>query len=248
MNTSRPRLRLGLFALAAVLLSLASCEDKSLATYVEGLRSTESLLRPDEKEKSVEELQRDVARYKADVERAVKATENLGTAYRMLALAYMNRQMYGEALPNLESAIQIYPENEQLTYYGGVCAARMAKAQTDDAERARLLTLSEKYYQRTLFLYPDYQPALLGLAVIYSIEMNRPAEAVPLLERALAKDVNNMEAMMLLARTHVSLANYEEALVLYRRIASAATDAATKQQVQANITEIEGRLQAGTTP
>ena len=236
------RRRLGFAAaLAAVLWVLAACGDKGNATYIEGLRVTESA-RSSGDQMSVDELKKGVDRYRGEVERTIKASESLGTYYRMLGVAYMNRQMYGEALQSLEQAIRLYPENEQLAYLAGVCAARASKAETDDAERTRLLSLAEKYYQRALFLFPDLRSALFGLAVVYSMELGRPADALPLLVRLLAKDTSNVEAKMLLARTHVALGNYEEALRLYDAIAAAGVSADIKLQAEANAKEIEGRI------
>jgi cytochrome c-type biogenesis protein CcmH/NrfG len=244
MGAPGPRI-LSFVSLCVLSVGLVTgCRDKGDSTYVEGLRVTESV-RGGEPEKSIDELEREVTKYRGEVERTIKAAESLGTYYRMLGVAYMNRQMYGEALRNLELAIRLYPENEQLFYYGGVCAARAAKAVTDDAERLRLFALAEKYYLRTLFLLPGTRPALFGLAVIYSIELNRPAEAVPLLERLLTQDTSNTEAKTLLARTHVALGNYEEALDLYRQIAAAGVSDEIKRQTEDNIREIEGRLSGG---
>ena len=240
----------GFRRLAALLLPLAALVfvdgcDRSDAATVEGYRATESL-RDDPSTKSVEELKRDIAGFKREAERTVKASENLGVYYRLLAVAYMNRQMYGEALDSLTEAIRYYPENEQLFFYAGVCAGRMAKAQTDPAEAARLFALSEKYYQRTLFLYADHGPALMGLAVLYAIELNRPAEAVPLLERLLKKDTSNVEAKLLLARVHVSLGEYEQAIALYNEVAKAQVSDAVRQQALENAREVESRLTGST--
>jgi cytochrome c-type biogenesis protein CcmH/NrfG len=78
------------------------------------------------------------------------------------------------------------------------------------------------------------------------MELNRPAEAVPLLDRLLAKDTSSVEARMLLARAHVALANYEEALDQYGRIAASNVSAEIKKQAQDNAREIEGRITGGT--
>jgi tetratricopeptide (TPR) repeat protein len=238
--SSRSRKLLLCAAAACALAAVGGC-DKSGSLYSEYLRGTRSL-REDPREKSIEELERGIAQYSAEVERTVKATENLGTYYRLLAVAQMNRQMYGEALKTLDKAIAIYPENEQLSFYAAVCAGRLAKAQTDDAGKARLFALAEKQYLRTLFLYADHRSALYGLAVLYSLELNRPAEAVPLLERFLAKDTGSTDAKLLLARTHVSLGNYAEAMALYNEVAASGASDAVKQQARDNAAEIESRL------
>jgi tetratricopeptide (TPR) repeat protein len=226
---------------------LLSCADKADGVYAEDLRATQSS--QDAKTgKSIDELQRGIDEYKKDVKRTIKASENLGIYYRLLGVEYMNRQMYGEALSSLEQAIRIYPENEQLTYWAGVCAGRMAKAQiADEKERARLYSLAEKYYDRTFFLYPDHRPALFGLAVLYAMELGRPADAVPLLERYLAKDSSKVEVMTLLARTHVVLGNFEEAIALYGSIAKSTTASAdTKREALENVAAVEKLLQRGT--
>ncbi len=240
-------LSLGSLCVALCVGLLLSCADKADGVYVEDLRATQPS-RDAKSGKSIDELQRGIDEYKKDVKRTIKASENLGIYYRLLGVEYMNRQMYGEALSSFEQAMRIYPENEQVTYWAGVCAGRMAKAQIEDEkEKARLFSLAVKYYDRTFFLYPDHRPALFGLAVLYAIELGRPADAVPLLERYLAKDTSNVEVMTLLARAHVALGNFEEAIALYRSIAKSTTAGVdTKRQALENVASVEKLLQGGT--
>jgi tetratricopeptide (TPR) repeat protein len=220
-------------------VALAAACDRVDSVHLEGLQATQSARGEDEK--SPDELKRDIARFKAEVDRTVRAAEDLGAYYRMLAVAYLNRQMYGEALDALESAIRYYPQNEQLYYYAGLAAGHLAKATVVEAERTRLFDLAEKYYNRTLYLYADHQLALFGLAVVYSMEVDRPAEAVPLLERLLVRDTSNVPAKLLLARTQASLGNIDAAIALYGEIARVSSvDDETRAQVLENIRQLEG--------
>lgn len=224
-------------ALLAGMTLLAGCNEGAQLA-LENLRATDSAR---EDEKSVDEIQRDITAAQAEVDRTIRAAENLGTYYRLLSVAYLNRQMYGEALDALEDAIRYYPENEQLTYYGGLAAARMAKALVDDPEEtARLLGLAEKYYQRTLYLYQDHRPALFGLAVLYTFELNRPAEAVPLLKKILARDTSYTEAKMILARAHAAMSNIDEAIDLYNEIIRSDVSEEIKTQARENIKVLQG--------
>ena len=151
--------------------------------YVERLSALEKGPSGVDSSQSVEELKKGVARYQAEVERQVKAAQNLGVYYKMLALKYLDADMYGLALDNLMKAIEIYPENPQLFYYSAVANARMAKASvTDSTAAADYLARAEAFYRRAIFLDPGNVNALYGLAVLYALEMSRPAEAEPLVQ------------------------------------------------------------------
>ena len=231
---------------AAVLLiacaALAGCNPVRKA-YVERLSALEKGPSGVGSSQSVEELKKGVARYQAEVERQVKAAQNLGVYYKMLALKYQDADMYGLALDNLMKAIEIYPENPQLFYYSAVANARLAKASvTDSTAAADYLTRAEAFYRRAIFLDPGYVNALYGLAVLYALEMSRPAEAEPLVHTILQQEKKNIDAMALLARIRYGAGRLEEAAELYQRIADTTQAGRLKAQALANKKAIEEEL------
>lgn len=168
----------------------------------------------------IEEIEREVQRYRKEVDRTVDATGQLGVYYKMLAIEYMRGAMYGAAYDALEQAIAIQPENPILFYYSAVCAARMAKSQVISEDRLRWLDRSEALYRRAVTLDPGYAAALYGLSVLYVFELDRPEEAEDLLERLLAVESKEIDGRFLLARVYYSLGKLENAIELYREIES----------------------------
>lgn len=166
----------------------------------------------------IEELRKEVRKYKSIVEEKVKATDKLLTYYRLLALAYLDRGMFGPALEALDQAIRIAPEQPGLFLYRGIAAARLAKGVQNLEERATLLAEAERSYLRCLDIDKTYVDALYGLAVLYVFELNTPSKAVPLLQRLLEKQQQHVGAMFLLARAFLAQGKIEDAVALYDRI------------------------------
>ncbi|GAB4365301.1 MAG: tetratricopeptide repeat protein [Spirochaetales bacterium] len=166
----------------------------------------------------IEELQKEVHKYRAIVEEKVKAADKLLTYYRLLALAYMDRGMFGLSLEALDEAIHIAPEQPGLFLYRGIAAARLAKGVQNPEERTTLLAEAEKAYLRCLDLDRTYVDALYGLAVLYVFELNTPSKAIPLLQRLLETQEHHVGAMFLLARALLEEGKIEEAVAMYDRI------------------------------
>ncbi len=236
-----PLTTVGIAALCAC-LSLAGCNPARKA-YLDRLSELEKGPSGAASSQSIAELKKGIARYSAEVERQVKAAQNLGVYYKMLALKYMDASMYPLALANLEKAVEIYPENPQLAYYSAVACARMAKAELADEAAAREdLRRAELYYRRAIFLEPGYVNALYGLAVLYAMELGRPADAEPLLQTILAKEKKNTDALFLLARIRYGAGRLEEAIEIYQRIADTTQASRLKAQALENKKTIEEEL------
>jgi tetratricopeptide (TPR) repeat protein len=169
-------------------------------------------------ERTVEEMKQSIEQYKQKVEECVEANENLGMYYKMLALEYVDREMYGLALEHFENAINIYPENKILFYWSGVCAGRMSKSTVKEEEKQELLKTAEQYYLRAIELDRDYVDALYGLSILYVFEMDRIAEAEPLLKRILQRESRNVDAMFLLARVYAATGRIDNAVDMYDEI------------------------------
>ena len=81
--------------------------------------------------------------------------------------------MYGEALKCFQSALEYYPDNQNLYYYVGLCAAYMSHAALDyDAtgsaeKKANYLKLSEEAYLRAISIEPRYTRALYAISCFY---------------------------------------------------------------------------------
>jgi len=190
----------------------------------------------------VEEIEREVRRYREEVQRTVDASGQLAVYYKMLAVEYMRGAMYSVAYDSLEQATAIQPENPILFYYSAVCAARMSKAQVISEERMRWLDRSELLYRRALALDPGYAAALYGLSVLYVFELQRPQEAEDLLERLLNAESKEIDGRFLLARVYYSLGKLENAIELYRQIESLTDVKQLRERALAGRKQIEEQL------
>lgn len=229
-----------LLVCAAALILMGGCRRPGEG-YLEPLTRMESGGTPTSA--TIESLKRSIEANRAEVERKVKAAQDLGVQLKMLAIKYIDNGMYGLALQTLDSAIEIYPENPILFYYAGISAARLAKAEVADRGRMSLLySRAEASYQRAISLDPVYVNALYGLAVLYAFELERPADAVALLERILAKEKKNFDALFILARVKYGTGRLDEAIGVYDRILALKPSAAQEKQAKTNRDRIRQEL------
>jgi tetratricopeptide (TPR) repeat protein len=192
---------------------------------------------------TVEDLKKAIEQNRAEVEKKVTAAQNLGVYYKMLALKYIDAEMYGLALDALAQSIAIFPENPQLFYYAAVSSARLGKADVTDQKKMDALLLSaEAYYKRAIFLDPTYVNAMYGLAVLYAVEMGRAEDAMPLLNQVLEREKKNLDAMFLLARVNYQLARPEQAIEMYNKIIDTNPPPAIKSRAEDNKRTIQEEL------
>jgi tetratricopeptide (TPR) repeat protein len=116
----------------------------------------------------------------------------------------------------------------------GVSAGKVAHdtvgfSASADKEREQYYKLSENSYKRALELDAAYIKPMYGLAVLYVFELNRPAEAIPLLDRYLSVNTSDFQAMFILARAHAVTGNYKQAIEIYEKIISKSK----KKEIQA---------------
>ncbi|MEM5948673.1 hypothetical protein WKV44_08970 [Spirochaetia bacterium 38H-sp] len=166
----------------------------------------------------IEELKSKIKKHKEAIDRTVQATGDLGIVYKLLAIEYMQREMYGPAKEALENAINIFPENPVLFQMAGVCSARLAKSKMDPAERERLFSLSISYYKRALELDPRLKDALYGISVVYIFEKNEPSSAIDYLTKLVSIDPSFIEARFLLARAYYMMRNMDASVDQYMYI------------------------------
>jgi tetratricopeptide (TPR) repeat protein len=218
-----------------ILLLQASCGSEK-RDYAERLSEFEPREYEDREvtEEKIKELEQKISELKKDVERTIEATYDLAVYNKMLALEYIELEMYGPALEALRKAIEISPANRLLFYYAGVCSAQMSKSTNLETERKRYLEDAEFYYSRAIELKNNYVEALFGLAVIYVFELDRPLDAKGLLEDVLRYSSSNTQAMFLLARVNVQLGDVETAIDLYERIEENSAIDTERQEAASN--------------
>ena len=226
-----------LITIASLLLS--SCtgyRKKTLDKTLDRILGTESGDYENEKisKERIKELEKGIEEYTDDVERGVKANAEIGIYYRMLALEYIDLEMYHYALENLEKALEYYPTHSVLSFYAGLSIANIARAEIEDGNRLALLYEAENYYLAAVRIRKGYANALYALAVLYMFDLDRPGEAGLLLEEILQRDPLNWEAKTLYARFKVISGDIDAAIELYDEISSDAWDDEMKEQAGRN--------------
>ncbi len=216
-------------------LLLSSCNE-TRKKILERILRTESGDYENEKvsRERIKELEEGIKEYTDDVERVVKANAEIGIYYRMLALEYIDLEMYHYALNNLEKAMEFYPTHSVLSFYAGLAKANIARAEISEIKRLSLFQEAESYYITAVRIRKGYANAMYALAVIYMFDLNRPEEAAPLLEEILSLDPHNWEAKILYARFKVVSGDIDAAIDLYNEISEDAWDDEMKEQAGRN--------------
>lgn len=215
-------------------LLLTSCNDKRFIQRVQEYE--EGVSNPT----SEAELKDAIKKYLRRIDDIVIAYERVGIWYKMLATRYLDKKMYKNALETLEKAVEIYPENQNLYYKIGVCAANIAKGSLDFEVRGqdvsmRYFDLAARSYKRAIELDPNYSKAIYALSVLYVFELARPEEAITLLEGEIEGKMKPLDELFLLAQAYVAANHNDKAIEAYKRIIELSGSATQKKQAQENI-------------
>ena len=173
-------------------------------------------------EEKVAEMERHVRLFSDEVRDLVKKRGRLGIYYRMLAMKYLDEEMYGPALDNFANALEIYPNNHILHYYSGVAKSQLAKTVAQESARMAALEEAAHYYERAVELKGNYADALYALSVLYIFELDRVYEAEPYVQKLIGIRSDHYRAKFLLARIRLEQNRAEEAVEIYTEIAEEA--------------------------
>jgi tetratricopeptide (TPR) repeat protein len=102
------------------------------------------------------------------------------------------------------------------------------------SEREFYQNLAESAYLRAIAIDGAYAKPLLGLGILYTFDLDRPAEAIPHLLRYLDFFSNDIKVMFVLARAYYMTESYEKAVDLYDRIITRTKDPAVRAEAQNN--------------
>lgn len=224
-----------LLAIIIVCMLFASCNKNS--KQVKNMLQLENGV---ENPSTAEEISSAIEQYEERIDEIINETQQTGIWWKLLGTRYLDNQQYGKALEAFQHAIEVYPANQNLYYYVGVCAGYLAEAALDysisgdRSERERYLNLAESAYLRALDIEPRYVRALYGLSVLYVFEMNRWQEAIPLLENVLSIEEKHTDAMFVLARAYYVGEQYQNASDMYDRILKTTTDRQLIQDAERN--------------
>lgn len=189
---------------------------------------------------SIEELKTAIEKYDARIADLQLSQSQVGIWYKILGTRYLDNKMYGEALKAFQSALQYYPDNQNLYYYVGICAGYMSHTALDYnatgnmEQKYNYLKLAETAYLRAIEIEPRYSRALYALSVLYVYELDEPAKAIPYLEKVLDIEKKHTDAMFVLARAYYSTYEFDKAVEMYDKIISVTTSDKKKADAEAN--------------
>lgn len=189
---------------------------------------------------TIEELKTAIEKYDARIADLQLSQTQVGIWYKILGTRYLDNKMYGEALKAFQSALQYYPDNQNLYYYVGICAGYMSHTALDYnatgnmEQKYNYLKLAETAYLRAIEIEPRYSRALYALSVLYVYELDEPAKAIPYLEKVLDIEKKHTDAMFVLARAYYSTYEFDKAVEMYDKIISVTTSDKKKADAEAN--------------
>lgn len=191
------------------------------------------------------ELKDAIRKYEKRVDDIIIAEERIGIWYKILGSRYMDQKMYKKALKAFQSALEYYPENPNLFYQAGLAASLTAKNSLDfeltgtDIEKKRYFALAVSAYTRALEIDPKHSKAVYALSVLYIFELNRPAEAIPILEKITEWEKKPIDHLFLLGAAYYMTGENEKAIAVYERIIEVSSSAEKKAKAESNIREIK---------
>ncbi len=213
-------------ATSVIIFNLSSCV-KSNKTIIRAQHLEEGVSNP----QTIEEYEEAISKYEARIGRIEETIADLQIAKNQVAIwnkivgtRYLDRKLYGDALKSFQAALEYTPDNQNLYYYVGLCAAYMSQqamdyeATGDHSKRQNYLNLAEDAYKRAIFIEPRYSRALYAIAVLYDFELEEPAKAIPHLETLLTIEKNHLDGLVLLARCYYETYQFDKAIETYDRI------------------------------
>lgn len=192
------------------------------------------------------ELKDAIRKYEKRVDDIIIAEGRIGIWYKILGSRYMDQKMYKKALKAFQSALEYYPENPNLFYQVGLAASLTAKNSLDfeltgtDIEKKRYFDLAASAYNRALEIDSKHSKAVYALSVLYIFELNRPAEAIPILEKIAEWEKKPIDHLFLLGTAYYMTGENEKAIAVYERIIEISSSAEKKAKAESNIREIRG--------
>ena len=192
---------------------------------------------------TIEGLREAIALYEAQIEQNVRDGAQTGSYWRILAIRLADRGMHRDALHALEQAIYYNADDPTLFFLSGESASVVAASivgftGNSSAERDHYITLAETAYLRAIQMDSAYPRPRLGLSILYTFDLDRPAEAIPHMEHFLEISPNDINGMFVLARAYFMTENFQGAVELYDRIISRTRDPNVRSEAQNNREQI----------
>lgn len=218
-----------------LVLSCSSGSDKSLLENMFDIEARSSKNAPPS---TVEELKAGIARYGDQAEKTALAMEKVGMYWRILAVKYLEKGLYGDAYDAALQGLRHYPNASGLYYVVGLSSAMLSKTATVSLasipSRADWLDIAETAYKRSIEFDKYNARSLYGLAVLYSFEFDDNEAALKPIESFLATDSKNVDGLFVYGRVLYGLGRLQDAANAYDIIISTTRIDEKKQQASDN--------------
>lgn len=189
----------------------------------------------------IAELRADIERYEEDVAEVVQGYGKIASFHKLLAQELLQREMYGPALESVEAAMHLQPENAILFYFGGIAAARSARAHMLDGEETSYHQQAEALFRESLALRPDYKDALFAMAVLLAFDLNRADEALEFSSKLSELETGDPDVKFLHANILVRNGEISRAIEVYELLAESAPSSDQRRRARENLDELERR-------
>ncbi|MGP1444637.1 MAG: tetratricopeptide repeat protein [Treponema sp.] len=231
MNTKK--IIIGLLVLTCAVLFFPACRNRAF------LRQLQDMELGVKNPSSIEDLQSAISKYQGKIDDIITMEHRTGIWYKILGRRYMDKKMYKKAIESFQHALEYFPENQHVFYQIGVCAAILAKSTLDypnmsSGERQAYFDLSVSAYKRAVELDPNYTRAVYALSVLYVFELNRPADAIAIMEPLAAKEKKPLDSLFILGRAYYMTGQYEKAIAAYDRIIKTSGSAEQRADAERN--------------
>jgi len=187
---------------------------------------------------TIEGLKTAIAQYEAQIERHVRDSVQTGVYWKILGMRLAEKGMHRDALEAYEKAVYYNAGDATLFFHTAESAAAVALSSVGFTpnvnEKEHFFNLAESAYLRSIQLDAVYSKPRLGLGILYTVHLNRAAEAIPHLERYTELAPKNIFGMSVLARAYYVTENYSRAIELYDRIIARTKDPQVKAEAQKN--------------
>lgn len=228
-----------IFALTFILMAvLISCNNKEFLRRMQ--ENEEGVHNPN----TIEELKSAILKYEKRVEDIMIAENRIAIWYKMLGARYAQDKMYKKALDCFIKSLEYYPNNHNLYYQAGLCAANLGKnylAVSDDTTKTQkyYYDFAERAYTIALSLQSNYTKAAYALGVLYVHELQEPEKAIKVLLPVVNRESKNYDVLFVLGSAYYLNKDFDEAINTFKFIVQNSNDENVITSAKENILQIE---------
>lgn len=149
-------------------------------------------------DEQIKELGKDLKEVETAVNKVISKVSHKRQLYRRLGDRYLELGWFRESYDNYRQSLGIKNDDETVHYKAAVVAASYHKQIAPMSDAVVNLERAEYHYLKAIEIRPDYREALAGLATLYHFEMNRPLDALELVNRGIGSESRSSLQLLML--------------------------------------------------